>query len=311
MRVIWIAFLYFLAAGVCLSQEMDAGRARAEARLGGLQVCDPFFSDDESLGLMELNNSVWARHKEVPNAKTYYVIGAPWCPYCRSIYKMAVRESTDIEFRFILQDPRNALDVVKMADLAINGASALERIFGSRTYQKPNSIAEWDIEFFGDAALFNSQVLYLAWEPYIREIYRANNISKYSWASPISLEVVAADGFVFPVAYVGMPSINASGRVNRRAHGIPMKDRPISKSPPRLNTSKLRDISAGGGMLLRLHSLPEFGSPSLCADETRSFKVEGVVRSQGVDWLRVEALVIERFDKVGKPITVSAYVPLN
>ncbi len=306
MRIVVFLVLAFWGSQA-LSQSLDTDGARARAKIGSLVLCDPYYNHDASLGQNELNNSLWARHQKIPGARTYYILGAPWCPYCKSVYKMALRGTTDIEFRFILQDPRSASDVVKMADLAMNGTTALARIFGDKPYKRPKSLSDWDVEFFGDAALFNSMTLQLGWEAYIKEIYRAYNLNRLSWASPVTFEVLTDGQATFPIGYVGMPSIHTKDRQYKRAGGVPFNERPIAKSPPRLNRTDKQVFTGQTSQFSRVYALPDPNAPALCIEANARFDIDGIVRYQNRDWYRIVVLSVQRNGGNSTPILVSGY----
>lgn len=284
--------------------------ARAKAELGGLKICDPYFSQGDDLGLNELTYSPWAWLQEVRSGVTYYIIGAPWCPYCRSIYQMAKRGETNIEFRFILQDPISANGVVKMADLAKNGSAALERIFGATRYTRPRSMSNWDIEYFGDGAMFSAEALRLQLEPETATLLARAKLDRAAWASPVSIPIHTRDGYTFGVANVGMPMLSTD-QSNSHAPGQPMSERELSKSVPSLKKTTLTSFYTGGEQRTQLYAFPDFETPSLCVNSAMEFPVDGIVNYKGKNWLRVRVIYKQKLDGTGSPISVSAYTPAN
>ncbi len=45
-----------------------------------------------------------------PNARHIYVISAPWCPYCKDLYKKTRRLNSTVQFRWIMVGAQNAND---------------------------------------------------------------------------------------------------------------------------------------------------------------------------------------------------------
>lgn len=303
----------FFGLTFCPSHAQDIVAAREKVDIGGHRICDPRWRDDQTIGLDLLTSALWTAPQVGGTSRTYYVVGAPWCPYCKQLYQLAKRgETTDIEFRFILQDPGSARDLMSMVDVAKNGPQGLERLWGRAPRPaSPSDVSPHDIEFIGDAVLLEAHILKLEQEPVIAEYLRAGDVQRLTWGSPVVFEARRHGGATFPIGYVGMPRLQTPGGLYARLDGVPSAARALVRRPPAIVPGRFH-YERPDQTTVRVHSLPTSASPSLCYDARQwTLEAEGTVEIGDERWARVPILQVSPVYGGGSPITVSGYVRLG
>ncbi|MBB3017442.1 thiol-disulfide isomerase/thioredoxin [Microvirga lupini] len=235
----------------------------------GQSLCEVW---DKTL-VWDVKHSLWGTSGASSQGKVVYLIGAPWCPFCRRLVNEYLEGRHNFELRFIPIDVVQRKHREQQADIVINKLDGLKRTFVK-----------------GDKVPGISPAME-------KLIHDANFIAQEG----LKVRFTMGKGLVSPtVVYEkteGTSTITGYKPLTEFASSIrPMKDpgKDLSTDLEQLLAQE-KQIAPGRMANLRrktaIHALPNDASASVGCVASRSLKAIAECNMNGQDWLKVEALV--------------------
>nr|CAD6423682.1 hypothetical protein REQ54_02526 [Rhizobium sp. Q54] len=220
--------------------------------------------------LWDLNHALWGG-ADSGNANVVYLLGAPWCPFCKRAVREYLEGTFPFELRFVPLDAIQNSHRQQQADIVLNGIDGLRRTFVEKGVKPPS---------------FNPDLQ--------RLIYEANFVAQDGFRrrfpdmkSPTYLYVTSKSATKF-TGYKPWPEFTG----DLRPYGHEIFNFANELEPILSEIKKLpRGVKANTAYRTAIHALPDSRSASAGCASNRELNVVAEVNFNGVDWLKVEALI--------------------
>lgn len=254
--------------------------AGASATLYGLPAAaNPHCEAFAKTVIWDVEHALWTSTGPTPSGKVIYVVGAPWCPYCKRVYLTFMENPLDVELRFVPMDVPQQKDQRRLVDIIVNqDGSGLDRTY--RTGKAPRiDVDDATYKMVLDAARGAAFGL--------RERLRP---SFGTWGSPVFLFLAKEGGFIGLHGYHDVAELAADARpASAEAKAVYPQIAPFLIERP-IDIKVVRTGERGSLML----TLPRWDMATInCLAGNFALNAVAEVTVDDTHWYKVHGLVIE------------------